>query len=188
MVIDLRRCIGCHTCEIVCKMENKVPLGVWPAWVKQIEKGVYPKVRKSFLPLLCEHCDKPICVTVCPTNASFKREDGIVMINPHTCIGCRYCMAACPYAVRYLHPIQRIVQKCSFCSHRVDQRLKPACVEACATGARIFGNLLDPNDPATILKNTQSVQVIKPEMGTRPNIFYIGLDLDAVMTIAKEKG
>ena len=137
MVIDLRRCIGCHTCEVACKMENRVPLGVWQAWVKQIEKGSYPNVRKSFLPILCDHCDNPSCVTVCPTKASFKRKDGIVIIDPHTCIGCGYCMMACPYAVRYIHPIQKIVQKCSFCSHRIDAGLKPACVEACATGARV---------------------------------------------------
>lgn len=187
MVIDLRRCIGCHTCEVVCKMENEVPLGVWPAWVKQIEKGIYPKVRKSFLPLLCNNCEDPICVTVCPTKASFKRKDGIVMIDPHKCIGCRYCMASCPYAVRYLHPIQKIVQKCSFCSHRVDIGLKPACVEACPAGARVFGNLLDPNDEVTILKNTNPVQTIKPESGTEPNVYYIGLDKDAVSSISKEE-
>jgi len=187
MVIDLRRCIGCHTCEVACKMENRVPLGVWPAWVKQIEKGSYPNVRKSFLPILCDHCDNPSCVTVCPTKASFKRKDGIVIIDPHTCIGCGYCIMACPYAVRYIHPIQKIVQKCSFCSHRIDAGLKPACVEACATGARVFGNLLDPREEVAILKNTHPVQTIKPEYGTHPNIYYIGLDKDAVSSVGKPR-
>ena len=96
-------------------------------------------------------------------------------------------MASCPYAVRYLHPIQKIVQKCSFCSHRVDIGLKPACVEACPAGARVFGNLLDPNDEVTILKNTNPVQTIKPESGTEPNVYYIGLDKDAVSSISKEE-
>ena len=187
MVVDLRRCIGCHTCETACKMENKVPLGVWPAWVKQIEKGTYPQVRMSFLPLLCNNCDDPICVTVCPTKASFKREDGVVIIDPHKCIGCRYCMAACPYAVRYIHPIQNIARKCSFCSHRVDSGLKPACVEVCPTGARIFGNLLDPDDEVSVLKNTHPVQTIKPDAGTNPNIYYIYLDEDAVASIRSEE-
>lgn len=180
MVIDLRRCIGCHTCEVVCKMENNVPLGVWRSWVKQIEKGSYPKVSKSFLPILCNNCDNPVCVTVCPTKASFKRKDGIVVIDPHKCIGCRYCMAACPYAVRYVDPTMEIVQKCSFCSHRIDAGLKPACVEACPTGARIFGNLLDPDDEVTMLKNTNPVQAIKPDAGTGPNVYYINLDKDIV--------
>jgi tetrathionate reductase subunit B len=94
-------------------------------------------------------------------------------------------MAACPYAVRYIHPIQKIAQKCSFCSHRIDAGLKPACVEACATGARVFGNLLDPREEVAILKNTYPVQTIKPESGTHPNIYYIGLDKDVVSSTGK---
>lgn len=187
MVIDLRQCIGCHTCEVVCKMENEVSLGVWQTWVKEIEKGTYPKVIKSFLPVLCNNCDNPICVTVCPTKASFKRKDGIVMVDAHKCIGCRYCMTACPYAVRYVDPIMRIVQKCSFCSHRIDAGLKPACVEACPTGAMVFGNILDPDDEVTVVKNTNPVQAIKPEGGTGPNIYYIDLDEDIVSTSKGEK-
>lgn len=186
MVIDLRRCIGCHTCEVTCKMENSTPLSVWQSWVKEIAKGIYPNVRKSFLPILCNHCKNAVCVTVCPTKASFKREDGIVEVDPHKCIGCRYCMAACPYAVRYIHPIQSIVRKCNYCSQRVDNGLKPACVEACPTNARIFGNIDDPNEEAAILKTTHPVQSIKSDAGTEPNVYYIGLDEDAVTTINEE--
>ena len=186
MVIDLHRCIGCHTCEVVCKMENDVALGVWQTWVKEIEKGTYPAVRKAFLPILCNNCDNPVCVTVCPTKASFQRKDGIVMIDPHKCIGCRYCMAACPYGVRHVDPTMNIVKKCSFCSHRVDAGLRPACVEACPTGAIVFGNLLDPNDEVAVLKNTNPVQGIKPGSGTGPNVYYIGLDEDIVSN-GKEK-
>jgi tetrathionate reductase subunit B len=161
-------------------MENGVSLGVWQMWVKEIEKGRYPHVRKGFLPLLCNNCDNPICVTVCPTKASFKRKDGIVVIDPHKCIGCRYCMAACPYAVRHMDPIMNIAKKCSFCSHRVDAGLKPACVDACPTGALVFGNLRSIEDDVTILKNTEPVQRIKYKSGTGPNVYYIGLDEDVV--------
>ena len=183
MLIDLRRCIGCHTCEVACKMENDVPLSVWQSWVKEIAKGTYPDVRKSFLPILCNHCENAVCVTVCPTKASFKREDGIVEVDPHKCIGCQYCMAACPYAVRYFHPVMKIVRKCNFCSHRVDNGHKPACVDVCPVNARIFGNLDDPNNEVAILKSTNPVQSIKPDAGTEPNVCYIGLDEEAVTTI-----
>ncbi len=186
MVIDLRRCIGCHTCEVACKMENKTPLGVWQSWVKEISKGIYPNVRKSFLPILCNHCENAVCVTVCPTRASFKRKDGIVEVDPHKCIGCRYCMAACPYAVRYMHPIQSIVRKCNYCSQRVDNGSKPACVDACPVNARIFGNINDPNEKISILKSVHPVQSIKSDAGTGPNVYYIGLDEDAVTTLKTE--
>jgi tetrathionate reductase subunit B len=186
MIVDLRRCIGCHTCEVACKMENTVPVSVWQSWVKEINKGTYPDVSKSFLPILCNHCTNAICVTVCPTKASFKRDDGIVEVDPHKCIGCRYCMAACPYAVRYIHPIMTIVRKCNFCSQRVDNGLKPACVDACPVNARIFGNLEDSKQEISILKATNPVQSIKPDAGTEPNVFYIGLDGDSVTTLKEE--
>jgi len=179
-LVDLRRCIGCHTCSVVCKSENDVPLGVWRAWVKQIEKGIYPDVRRSFLPLLCNNCERPICVTVCPVRANKKRPDGIVTYDPHRCVGCRYCMAACPYEVRYLHPFKKIVEKCHWCLHRVEAGLEPACVAACPSGARVFGNLLDPQSKIARLIANNPVQVIQPEMGTDPRVYYIGLDEDAV--------
>ena len=179
-LVDLRRCMGCHTCSVVCKSENDVPLGVWRAWVKQVEKGTYPDVRKSFVPLLCNNCEHPICVTVCPVNANKKRPDGIVTYDPHRCVGCRYCMAACPYEVRYFHPFKKIIEKCHWCLHRVEAGLEPACVAACPSGARVFGNLLDPKSKIARLIADNAVQVIAPEMGTEPHVFYIGLDQDAV--------
>ena len=180
MLIDLRRCIGCHTCSVACKSANDVPLGVWRSWVKQIEKGTYPYVTKSFLPSLCNQCENPVCVTVCPTKASYRREDGIVLIDPHRCIGCRYCMSACPYDVRYVNPLKRIVQKCDFCVHRIDADLLPACVEACPVGARIFGDLNDPNSEIARLMATHPVQVLKPEMATKPQVFYIDADVEVM--------
>ena len=97
MVVDLRRCVGCHSCSIACKAEHEVPLGVWKTWVKTVEKGVYPNVTTLFLPWFCNHCERPICNTVCPVNAAYRRDDGIVLVDPHKCIGCNYCRAACPY-------------------------------------------------------------------------------------------
>jgi tetrathionate reductase subunit B len=185
MVIDLDRCIGCHTCEIACKYQNDVPLGIWRTWVKEIEKGRYPHVVRSFRPTLCNHCADPVCVKVCPVNASYQREDGIVMVDPHRCVGCRYCMAACPYEVRYIHPQKGMVDKCDFCCHRVEAGLRPACVEACPTGARIFGDLNDPESEVTRLRETRSVQTLKPDMGTDPQVYYIGLD-HATMEIKRE--
>ncbi len=187
MVIDLRKCLGCHTCSVACKQENAVPLGVWRSWVKQVEKGRYPYVRKSFLPMLCNNCENPICVTVCPVKASYRRRDGIVLVDPHRCIGCRYCMAVCPYDARYVNPRVNIVEKCYWCDHRVDQGLKPACVRSCPTQARIFGDLNDPGSEIGRLLASSPAQVIKPEMGTYPKVFYVEADLDALKTERKEQ-
>jgi len=181
MMIDLRRCIGCHTCSVACKAEYEVPLGCFRTWVKQIEKGRYPYVRKIYLPIVCNHCERAICTTVCPVKATYRRpEDGIVMINPHRCIGCRYCMAACPYNVRFISPRYNIVEKCDFCQKRLEQGQLPTCVEACPTQAMSFGDLNDPNGDIGRLISTSSVQVIKPEMGTYPQTFYVDMDVDIV--------
>jgi len=181
MLIDLRRCIGCHTCSLACKAEYEVPLGCHRTWVKQIEKGRFPIVRKAFLPIFCNHCERPICCTVCPVYATYKRpDDGLVMINPHQCIGCRYCMAACPYNVRFINPRYNIVEKCDFCQKRIDPGGLPACVESCPTHALVFGDLNDPESEISRLLALSPVQVIKPEMGTFPQAFYIEMDIDVV--------
>lgn len=180
MLFDLRKCIGCHTCAIACKSENDVPLGVWRSWVKRVEKGQYPHTQEVFLPIVCNNCDNPICVTVCPVNAGIQREDGIVYIDPHRCIGCRYCMASCPYGVRYIHPQRGVAEKCYWCHHRIDAGLVPACVSACPTSAILFGDLNNPEDEITKVMAKNPVQVIKSELGTHPQTFYIGLDIGAV--------
>lgn len=177
IVIDLRRCIGCRACTVACKSENDVPLSVWRTWIKEIEKGTYPHVRRHFLPLLCNNCDHPPCVPVCPVEATTKRDDGIVIINPHICIGCRYCMAACPYGMRHLHPVHNTVEKCHWCLHRVQAGVQPACVEVCPTEAMVFGDLGDPKDPIHRLLVDHPVQTLKPELGTSPHVYYIGLDV-----------
>ncbi|MFQ6092320.1 MAG: 4Fe-4S dicluster domain-containing protein [bacterium] len=180
MVIDLRKCIGCHSCSVACKAELDVPLGVFASWVKIIEKGTYPNVSRSFLPSLCNNCENPICVTNCPVEASYKREDGIVMVDPHRCIGCHYCMASCPYDVRYVNPLKDIVQKCSFCVHRVEAGIEPACVETCLGAARFFGDMNDTKSTVAQLLATNPVHVLKPEMATDPRVYYIGADLDVM--------
>jgi tetrathionate reductase subunit B len=180
MVIDLRRCIGCHSCAVACKLENQVPLGVFRTWVKIVEKGVYPNVRRMFLPMNCNNCEKPVCVAVCPVKATYQREDGIVLVDPHRCIGCQYCKAACPYEVRYKDPLRNIISKCFWCHHRLDAGLEPACVEVCPTGARRCGNLLDPGSEVSQMISREAFQTIHPEHGTKPQVYYIGLDEDAV--------
>lgn len=177
MVIDLRRCIGCHSCSVACKSENSVPLRVYRTWVKQVEKGRYPGVSKHFLPILCNNCENPICLQNCPTKATYRREDGIIMVDEHRCIGCKYCIYSCPYDVRYVNPLKRYVQKCYWCFHRVDAGLQPACVDTCPARARVFGDLNDPNNEVSRLIATHSVQVLKPERGTLPQVYYIGADL-----------
>ncbi len=187
MLFDLRKCIGCNACVVACKSENDVPLGVFRSWVKKVEKGNYPHANVFSLPIVCNNCENPICVTVCPVNAGIIRSDGIVYIDPHRCIGCRYCMASCPYGVRYINPHKGIAEKCFWCHHRVDSGLPPACAAACPTGAILFGDITDPESEIAQVAAANAIQVIKPEMGTQPLVYYIGLDIETVEAVKEEK-
>lgn len=174
MVIDLRKCTGCHACSVACKAEFGVPLGVWRSWVKIEEKGSFPHTARIFLPRLCNHCDEPPCVKVCPSGATFQRDDGLVKIDEKICIGCKLCIAACPYKARFLHPFKKTADKCDFCLHRIDKGVTPSCVNTCPAKARIFGDLNDPDSEVYGLVSRNPVQVLKPELGTEPQVFYIG--------------
>jgi tetrathionate reductase subunit B len=175
MVIDLRKCIGCQACTVACSMENLVPLGQFRTIVSTYEVDVAGDARRATLPRLCNHCENPPCVEVCPTQATYQREDGIVVVDNTVCIGCGYCVQACPYDARFINPETHTVDKCNFCVHRVDAGLLPACVETCVGGARVFGDLNDLNSKVSRLLREYSTQVLKPSMGTEPRVFYIGL-------------
>jgi len=185
MVIDLRRCFGCHACSVACKAEQDVPLGFFKSWVMISERGTYPLVRRQFLPVLCNHCDNPPCVKACPTRATKQRKDGIVTQELQSCIGCKYCLQACPYSIKYVDPRTETAQKCDFCMHRVQQGLLPACVNTCNARARIFGDINDPDSAVSRLIARNPVQTLRPEFGTEPRVFYIGLDRSAYVPIRR---
>ncbi|HYF93270.1 MAG TPA: 4Fe-4S dicluster domain-containing protein [Symbiobacteriaceae bacterium] len=176
MVIDLRQCIGCYACTVSCKSENQVPLGVFRTWVKEVEVGAFPNVSRHFLPWLCNQCEDPVCVRNCPVGATYKRADGITVIAQDECIGCRYCIASCPYGARFINPETNTASKCDFCVHRVEQGLVPSCVNTCVGRARVFGDLNDPESEISKLIARTPTQVLKPEAGTEPRVFYIGAD------------
>lgn len=175
MAVDLRKCVGCQACTSACKVENKVPERKFRTWVPEYELGSYPHVRKAFLPQLCNHCEQPACASVCPTGATFKREDGAVMVDANVCWGCGYCLNACPYDKRYINQTTQVADKCTFCAHRVDAGLLPACVESCVGGARVFGDLKDHGSEIARLLREFPSAVLNPAMGTRPQVFYINL-------------
>ena len=175
MLIDLRKCVGCQACTAACKIENNIPEYHFRTWVPDVELGTFPDTRRAFLPRLCNHCERPSCIDVCPAGATWQREDGVVEIDYDVCWGCGSCVDACPYDARFINPVTKTADKCTFCSQRIDQGLLPACVETCVGGARQFGDLNDPDSPVAKAIRTEPVQVLKPETGNEPRVFYIGL-------------
>jgi Fe-S-cluster-containing dehydrogenase component len=131
--------------------------------------------KAFFVPKLCNQCDNPPCVQVCPVGATYQTADGVSLVDRKWCIGCGYCIMGCPYGVRFFHPLYHVAEKCNFCYHRITQGLQSACVDACPFGARLIGNLRDPQDPVTQVIMTQRVNVLKEEYGTKPQVFYLGL-------------
>jgi Fe-S-cluster-containing dehydrogenase component len=140
-------------------------------------KEIDPKeVGKAFfVPKLCNHCSSPACTQVCPVGATYKTDDGVVLVDRSWCIGCGYCIMACPYAARFFHPVHHVADKCTFCYHRLSKGLDSACVNACPFGARRMGNIHDKEDPITKIIMNERVGVLKDEFGTKPQAFYIGL-------------
>jgi len=175
-IIDNRKCIGCHACTVACKSEHDVPIGVNRTWVKQIEKGTYPNTRRVFSVMRCNHCTDAPCVEICPVQALFVREDGIVDFDNNRCIGCKSCMQACPYDALYIDPETHTAAKCNYCAHRVDIGLEPACVNVCPEQAIISGDMHDPSSEISMLLSREQVITRKPEKATNPNLFYINGD------------
>jgi len=207
-LVDTRKCVGCGLCVKACKNENEIPYdaAVTRTWVERYvvtrdgkthidspmggrDGFIDDKIRDEeidpddiakafFVPKLCNQCENPACVQVCPVGATYQTNDGVVLIDRDWCIGCGYCVMACPYGVRFFHPEAKVADKCNFCYHRISQGMQPACVECCSFGARRIANLKDPDDPVANLIRTERVAVLKDEYGTKPHEFNLGLDVE----------
>ena len=202
MGIKVDRCIGCGRCVDACKRENNVPDEpfYFRTWVERYvetadgetivdspngardgfktapsEKKVF---KTFFVPKICNQCEKPPCVQVCPVGATYKTDDGVILVDREYCIGCRYCIQACPYGMRYLHPATRVADKCTFCYHRVVKGLLPACVEVCPTQARVFGDLKLVASPVVQFMRFNKISVLKPNLNTEPKVYYADLDME----------
>ena len=173
-VIDHTRCIGCHACTTACKSENVVPIGVTRTYVKHVDVGVFPQVRRAHQVTRCNQCAHAPCVVACPTAAMFKRADGIVDFDKSICIGCKACMAACPYDAIFINPNDHSAEKCNFCAHRIDVGLEPACVVVCPTQAILIGDMNDQTSYVAQIVNREPVNVRRPEKETLPKLFYKG--------------
>jgi Fe-S-cluster-containing dehydrogenase component len=173
-VIDHTRCIGCHACTTACKSENVVPIGVTRTYVKHVDVGVFPQARRAHQVTRCNQCAHAPCVTACPTTAMFKRIDGIVDFDKSICIGCKACMAACPYDAIFINPEDHSAEKCNFCAHRIDVGLEPACVVVCPTQAILIGDMNDQSSYVAQIVNREAVNVRRPEKETLPKLFYKG--------------
>jgi len=200
--IDISKCIGCGKCALACKMENDVPGDpfFFRSWVEQytikkdgtilvespnggIDGFSQPvpaeEIFKSFfVPKMCNHCHKSPCTQVCPVGATFETPEGIVLIDENYCIGCRYCVQACPYGCRYVHPEKKTVDKCTLCIHRLKEGLDPACFEVCATHARIYGDLNDPESELNSFLKNHTCMVIKPHLNTGSKLYYNALSAE----------
>jgi len=173
-VIDQTTCIGCHACTTACKAENDVPIGVSRTYVKSVDVGEFPDARRAFQVTRCNQCEDSPCTDACPTAAMHTRADGIVDFNKDICIGCKACIAACPYDAIFINPDDHSAEKCNFCSHRIDSGLEPACVSVCPTQSIFVGDLNDPTSRVAQAVNREPVAVRKPEKNTRPKMFYKG--------------
>ena len=178
LVIDLERCIGCHTCTIACKLENSIEKGsgIRVETVggphRDTPRGKHPQLSMHFLPVLCMQCDEPPCLDACPQEAIIKRKDGIVLVDEKKCDGCQACLPACPYGALVYDAERDIVRKCTLCAHRVREGLEPFCVVCCETEAMYFGDLRDPDSSVSKMVAKRGAATLKPEEGTKPAVYY----------------
>lgn len=173
MVIDTARCVGCMDCVVACKTENEVPAGFCRDWITTEVRGKFPTLQMEIRSERCNHCDRPPCVDCCPTGASHVEELGHVVLVEHgKCIGCKACLASCPYDARFVHP-QGYADKCTFCFHRTSQGRDPACVAVCPTHCMHFGDLDDPASGVSRLVASRRGHTLKPEAGTGPRIVFL---------------
>ena len=175
-VVDQTKCIGCHACTTACKSENEVPLSVTRTYVKYVDVGYWPEARRSFQVTRCNQCQDAPCVEACPTAAMHQRPDGIVDFDKSICIGCKACIAACPYDAIFINPEDKSAEKCNFCAHRLDVGLEPACVVVCPSEALLVGDMNDPLSAVSQIIHRDAVAVRRPEKETRPKLFYKGAD------------
>jgi Fe-S-cluster-containing dehydrogenase component len=173
-VLDQSRCIGCHACTTACKSEHEVPVGVTRTYVKAVDVGEFPQVRRNFQVTRCNQCEDAPCVTACPTSAMFTRDDGIVDFDKQACIGCKACIAACPYDAIFINPDDHSAEKCNFCAHRIDMGLEPACVVVCPVEAILVGDINDPTSKVAAEIARAPTAVRRPEKDTRPKVLYKG--------------
>jgi Fe-S-cluster-containing dehydrogenase component len=173
MAIDTRKCVGCMDCVVACKTENDVPDGYCRDWIGQRLEGTMPALRLTITSERCNHCDAAPCVSCCPTGASHVSDFGqLVLVDSEKCIGCKACLASCPYGARFIHP-DGYADKCTFCVQRLTQGLQPACVAVCPTRCMTFGDIDDPESEVSRLVSSRRHFVLKPEAGTKPRIFYL---------------
>ena len=172
MAIDTKRCVGCADCVVACQTENNVPVGYCRDWIVEELHGMYPNLDLEIRSERCNHCADAPCVRSCPTGASHYAEGGIVLVTHEECIGCKACISSCPYDARYIHP-EGYVDKCTFCIHRVEEGLDPACVSVCPTHAFTFGDLEDEKSDISVILNQRKHKTLIPEAGTEPKIFYL---------------
>ena len=198
MAIDLSRCIGCNTCAVACKVSNNLPKDVWWNRVMTVggphldaPSGTYPNLEMYNVTVACQHCENPACVKVCPVGATYKDpETGVVRQDYDKCIGCRMCMSACPYGARsfnfrdpqpYVKDVnpefpmrtRGVVEKCTFCWHRLAKGLAPACVEACSARARIFGDASDPDSAVSQKLRERSSMRLLEDRDTEPSVYFL---------------
>ena len=183
-VIDVSRCIDCRACLVACSVENNVSMEHTRIWVHDLGlMGEFPDLSRKFMPYNSMHCDNPPCTEVCVSGATYKDpENGLVLVDQEACIGCGFCVDACPYNARYLDSERGVVDKCTACVQRLEVGMQPACVATCVGGSRLFGDLNDPeSEVSQALKNARSVQRFdleyKPGVSTGPNIFFTNGDV-----------